>query len=253
MLGCKEGFSFEITEKWRRDKCDAANPMTFVTKPAVMPSKIDVKGSQWVEPRSDGKGSDLKFQLSVKVKIMGVGGTIAKGISDGTMAAYVALPERALEFAALQKNAQKSSTQSTSSADKSRRRWRLALMYVRFFRSASTPREDEPPRSSPLSAFAQGALELANQAALKVQRYVSETRGEAFSATGGGGGGGGGGGVGAAAGAPPKAPTHAEMKAVKAELQEVRGELDEIQNWIEEKQKAEREGCVGSYGGCAMQ
>ncbi len=168
MLGCKEGFSFEITEKWRRDKCDAANPMTFVTKPAVMPSKIDVKGSQWVEPRSDGKGSDLKFQLSVKVKIMGVGGTIAKGISDGTMAAYVALPERALEFAALQKNAQKSSTQSTSSADKSRRRWRLALMYVRFLRSSAG--EPDQPRRNSVIALADGALEVANQAAIKVQQ-----------------------------------------------------------------------------------
>lgn len=104
MLGCVDGFTFVITEKWHPDRFDAANPMTFVTTPAVFPDRIFVNGSQWVEPNVKTGGSTLFYSLTVKVKNMNaVGPALARGISSGTFAAYKATPARASEFIALRR------------------------------------------------------------------------------------------------------------------------------------------------------
>jgi hypothetical protein len=97
MLGVGEQFSFEITEVWRRDKYDESSPMRFTTTPAVMADKVDVRGAQWVE--AHGGGSTLFFELDVNVSIFGVGGAVAKGIQEGTVAAYASLPRRLAEYA----------------------------------------------------------------------------------------------------------------------------------------------------------
>ena len=101
MLGCKDGFAFTITEVWHRDRYDAANPMTFTIQPAVMANKIEVSGSQWVEPRDSG--CRLFFELNVSCRVKGVGSLISKGIASGTIASYAQLPERALEYVTLRR------------------------------------------------------------------------------------------------------------------------------------------------------
>ena len=98
MLGCKDGFTFKITEQWRRDECGADCPMTFTTQPAVLAERISVTGRQWVEPGASEGTSRLFFQLSVSCRIKGVGGAVRKGIEDGTIAAYAELPERAVRL-----------------------------------------------------------------------------------------------------------------------------------------------------------
>mmetsp|Transcript_13385 Transcript_13385/g.30278 ORF Transcript_13385/g.30278 Transcript_13385/m.30278 type:complete len:485 (-) Transcript_13385:455-1909(-) len=97
MLNVGDKFSFKITEHWWRDKYDAAHPLTMVTEPAVMAERIVVTGREWVEPTS-ATTCNLWFQLTVKVKIVGVGGAIAKGISDGTLGGYAAIPKHALAY-----------------------------------------------------------------------------------------------------------------------------------------------------------
>ncbi len=118
MLGCTDGFTFVITEKWRPDRYDAECPMTFVTEPAVLKDRIFVSGSQWCEPNSTG-GSTLYFSLTVTVKMSGgVGSALARGIASGTFAAYKASPIRASEFVALRRASLRASgSLSVSDAD----------------------------------------------------------------------------------------------------------------------------------------
>ena len=175
-LGCTEGFTFTITEKWRADGFDASCPMTFVTAPAVMRDRIFVTGSQWVEPNGKG-GSKIFFSLDVKVKMGGgVGGALSRGISSGTFSAYKATPGRAMEFLALRRASLRASldaglappvaaagssdgdaggvaggTTAAASDDewkrkRARLRWRIALMSVRFRRVLEE--EEEKSRRS---------------------------------------------------------------------------------------------------------
>ncbi|KAL3910511.1 MAG: hypothetical protein SGPRY_009028 [Prymnesium sp.] len=95
MLGVGDEFYFKITECWWKDKYDGDHPLTMITEPAVMADKIVVTGQEWVEPTSETT-CNLWFQLTVK--IYGVGSTIAKGISDGTVSGYASIPKFALEY-----------------------------------------------------------------------------------------------------------------------------------------------------------
>ena len=173
MLGCRNGFTFRITEKWRRDKFDGDHPMTFVTEPPVMRERISVSGSQWVE--AHGTGSKLHFMLSIKCRVKGVGHMIGKGIAEGSLASYKQLPTLALEYRTLRRaaadaneafdrasrlsqgmldsddetsadgskdnNATAAAAEAAASiVDEGRRqrarlRWRMALMGVRFRRN----------------------------------------------------------------------------------------------------------------------
>ena len=103
MLGCKDGFTFKITEQWRRDRHDEAGAMTFVTEPPVMRDRICVSGKQWVE--AHGAGCRLFFELHVTCRVKGVGRMVSKGIVDGSLASYAQLPTLAIEYAALRRAA----------------------------------------------------------------------------------------------------------------------------------------------------
>jgi hypothetical protein len=107
MLKCKDGFTFELTERWRRDRWDVENKLTFTTKPAVMSDRISVWGAQWVEPSATGNmnGCKLCFELAVKCRMPGVGGAISRGIENGSFDAYKQLPLRVVEYMALRRRA----------------------------------------------------------------------------------------------------------------------------------------------------
>jgi hypothetical protein len=100
LLGCKDGFSFLITDRWKRNEFGKDCPLTFTTQPAVLADRISVTGTQWVVPEPDGL-CRLFFQLSVSVRIKGIGRTVRKGIEEGTIKAYRELPERARQYLAL--------------------------------------------------------------------------------------------------------------------------------------------------------
>jgi hypothetical protein len=99
LLGVGDKFSFKITEQWLSNRFDRDHPLRFKTEPAVLKDRIEVTGSQWVEVGPSG-GSRLNFTINVKVRIMGVGGAVAKGIANGTMESYGKLPERAVAYLA---------------------------------------------------------------------------------------------------------------------------------------------------------
>ena len=169
MLGCRDGFTFKITERWWKDKFDEAHPMTFVTEPPVMRDRIAVSGSQWVEPHAGG--SRLFFELSVLCKVRGVGPMVTKGIADGSLASYKEQPTLALEYVALRRAASgateafdRASRMSQMLSDdddvedevapaaeemiddgrrlRARLRWRMALMGVRFRRNVAMAEEE---------------------------------------------------------------------------------------------------------------
>ena len=176
-LGCRDGFAFTITETWHRDKWDSEHPMEFVTKPPVMADRIHVFGSQWVEPLEDGSlGSRLHFRLSVQCKVRGVGSVMAKGIADGSLAAYKQTPRLALEYTMLRHAADRASRMSEGATESEpptpgisraesalpdepsapttvpaadmlrvrvRMRWRMALMGVRFQRAFQMQQNDD--------------------------------------------------------------------------------------------------------------
>ena len=170
MLGCKQGFTFKITETWQRGAWDADRSMTFSTEPPVMADRISVYGAQWVEALPGG-GSRLWFDLTVDCAVKGVGAAVARGIADGSLNAYSQLPARALEYATLRRAA----TEATEAGDaagealsrgatidgdggteavddeaaaagrrtRARLRWRMALMGVRFTRQLELEQSEE--------------------------------------------------------------------------------------------------------------
>ena len=105
-LGCKDGFTFTVTEKWRRGEFGKDNPMTFHHDPPVFKDRIKISGQQWVEPHPENAtGSRIFFQLNVSVTGRGTATTIAKGIEKGSIAGYALLPARALEYHTLRRAA----------------------------------------------------------------------------------------------------------------------------------------------------
>ena len=173
MMGCRDGFTFQIREQWWRDKFDAEHPMTFVTEPPVMKDRIKVSGKQWVES-DGGTGSVLCFELCVVCQVRGVGSMVSKGIAEGSLQSYKQMPNLALEYCALRRAAaeanevfdrasrmshmmeeadETSVSRAASAATlgsraasaqevledgrklRARMRWRMALMGVRFRRN----------------------------------------------------------------------------------------------------------------------
>ena len=89
-------FFFEQTETWSNDEFDSKHPLKYTVTPPVMPEKIKVSGSQWIEPHLTG--SKLGFRLEVSVGIFGIGGQIASGVMKGTIESFEKVPGRAVEY-----------------------------------------------------------------------------------------------------------------------------------------------------------
>jgi hypothetical protein len=99
-LGMKsDEFSFETTETFSNEEYDAKHPLKYTVKPPVMPDKIKVSGSQWVEPL--GTGCKLGFRLEVSVNIFGIGGQIASGVLKNTVESFEKMPARVAEYVRL--------------------------------------------------------------------------------------------------------------------------------------------------------
>lgn len=95
-LGCKE-FSFTLHERWWKDKFDEAHPYTYTTTPPVMADRIVVSGRAWAEVVSV-RTCTLFFEQSVKVKVLGLGDKLAKGIESETAKSYAETARRAEKF-----------------------------------------------------------------------------------------------------------------------------------------------------------
>jgi hypothetical protein len=153
MLKCRDGFTFKITEKWRRDRCDAEHPMSFVTTPPVFADRISVEGTQWVTAHETG--CRLHFELVVRCRVNGVGGLMSRAISDGSLASYKQLPTLALEYTTLRRAA----TEASEAFE------RASRMTQRTTDDDAPPLDDAPPCANAESVSAAADAEAAASAA----------------------------------------------------------------------------------------
>jgi hypothetical protein len=91
--------SYEITERWWKNRWDEGHKSVFSTVPSVLPDRIKISGCSWAEERSSTE-SALFSETHVKVSIFGLGDRIARGIEQGAAKAFANVPSRAEAFVA---------------------------------------------------------------------------------------------------------------------------------------------------------
>ncbi len=90
-------FAFIIHETMWPDVVDRDHPRKLVTELPALGKRLNVTALQWAVPQGDD-ACLICFCLEVEVKIMGIGGTVRKGIIKDVKKNYAEVPNKVMKF-----------------------------------------------------------------------------------------------------------------------------------------------------------